>query len=125
MLIKIEGRPIAKKNSKRIGTNKYTGRVFITSSKQWGEFEKYALEQLLQYKNKTFKGIVRVDYDFYYKGQYRLDVDNAMAGINDVLQEAGIIEDDRFIEAGSFKITRGNNTWVSFITINELEGGEK
>src|SRR5690606_4562568 len=109
--ITLFGRPVSKKNNKNVGVNKYTNRVFFTSSPAWKKFEKSALKQLLTYKQIKFKGSVSIDYYFYYKGRLSVDVDNAMAGINDVLQASGIIENDDFIDKGSFTKNRNAPDW--------------
>lgn len=118
--ITLLGRPISKKNSKNIGVNKYTKRIFFTSSNAWKKFETYALEQLLEYKRCRFYGSVFISYEFYYKGKLSVDVENAIAGINDVLELSGIIENDKFVEEGSFKLHRGCPDWKSEITIRKL-----
>lgn len=121
MQIVIYDRPISKKNSKNLFYNKYLKRCMLTSSKQWKAFEKSALEQLLNYRGMKYEGLVRVDYVFYFKGNMLVDVDNAMAGINDVLQQAGVILDDKNIRRGSFDVITGNEEWKSVVEITEYE----
>jgi Holliday junction resolvase RusA-like endonuclease len=118
MKIIIYGRIASKKNSKNTGRNKYTGKTFFTSSKPWKRFEKDALEQLLQYKKEKYPGLVKIDYVFVTKGKEALDIDNAMAGINDVLQTAGIIENDRNIKQASQIIIHGYHEWITEIEIS-------
>ena len=84
-----------KKNSRR-----NFGHVSLPS-KAYERFHEDALWQLKGVKEK-FTGPVMVNYVFYQKGKMRQDVDNAMASINDVLQDAGIIDDDVNIKCGVF-----------------------
>lgn len=121
ILITLYDRPISKKRGKNVGVNKYTKKIYFTSSKAWKKFEKSALEQLLAYKRYRFKGSVYVFYEFFYKGKLSLDIDNAMAGINDVLEAGGIIENDSNIIQGGFKIHKGCDEWRTQITIRKLE----
>ena len=119
MKITITGRPISKKNSKIVGRNRYSGKQFFTSSKQWQTFEKDALNQLLGVSAK-FTGNFRIDYKFScYKG-LSLDVDNAISGINDILQLAGIIDDDKNLTLGSFEKIPQCLEWKSEIEITQL-----
>ena len=119
MKITIIGKVISKKNSKQIGVNKYTNRVYFTSSKAWKVFEEDALNQLLQYRNQDhFEGKIRIDYVFYYKNKGWLDVDNAMTGINDLLQDSGIIRNDRDIKKGRFDIIEGVEDWKTELEIS-------
>lgn len=118
MKIIIEGKVISKKNSKQVGVNKYTHRIYVTASKAWKIFQDDALKQLFQYKNKGhFEGPVRVNYSFFFKDKGWLDVDNAMSGINDLLQESQIIRNDRDIKKGCFSVTEGCPEWKTEIDI--------
>lgn len=119
MKLTINGRPISKKNSKQIGKNKYSGAVFITASKQWKQFELDALRQLYGIKER-FTGPIRVDYYFYFKGMMSTDIDNVMGGINDILQTAGIIDDDKNIKQGTFNIVGGLEEWSTDIEITKM-----
>lgn len=121
MKIIIDGRPISKKNSKQIFYNKYLKRCMITSSKQWKKFEAIALKQIEKYQYVKFNGPIKIDYVFYFKGGMAVDVDNAMAGINDILQTSGIIDDDKNIVKGSFEIVKGSTDWVSEVSIELYE----
>lgn len=118
MKIIIEGKVISKKNSKRVGYNKYTNKLYFTSSKAWKEFEEDALKQLYQFRVKgNFVDKVKITYTFYFKGKEWLDVDNAITGINDLLQASTIIRNDRDIKEGHFYIVEGCKEWKSEIDI--------
>lgn len=115
----IEGRVISKKNHKVVGRNRYSGKQFFTSGKAWKNFEKDALSQLVMVRDVFAKNI-KIDYKFYFKGNMFTDVDNAMAGINDILQLAGIIDDDKSIKQGSFEIINCHTEWFTEIWIEQM-----
>ena len=135
MTITIKGRPISKKNSRRIFMR---GR-YPTSlpSEAYVRFEKEAIKQLelaaLTYfdgyddkKNKLYKSPVaisnkcHINYVFHLKGLGNVDGDNLQAGINDILQKAGIILNDRQMRSWSGEIFEGCDDWQTFIEITEL-----
>jgi len=118
--ITILGRPISKKNSKNVGVNKYNHRLYFTSSEAWKKFEEYALQQLLSYKKYHFKDHIQADYSLFFKGKMFVDFENAIAGLNDVLQASGIIDNDRNIRIGSFKIIEDCEDWMSIIELKQL-----
>lgn len=118
MKIVITGKVISKKNSKKVGVNKYTHRLYFTSSDAWKAFEEDALKQLLEYKKLgKFDNKIRITYLFYFQGKGWLDVDNAITGINDLLQASGIIRNDRDIKEGHFFITEGCDEWRTELDI--------
>jgi Holliday junction resolvase RusA-like endonuclease len=71
--------------------------MFSIPSKAYDEFKQQALEELMCQKPKDLPPPYRVSYLFLLKGKARIDLDNAVASINDVLQEARIIRDDGYI----------------------------
>ncbi len=86
----------SKKNSRRLFSN--GGHVVSLASKAYEVFREEALFELLGQRPKDLKPPYVVYYTFYIKGKKGLDLDNAVASINDILQEAGIIVDDGYIE---------------------------
>jgi Holliday junction resolvase RusA-like endonuclease len=115
-MITIYGRPISKKNSKRVFLR---GRFpVVISSKAYLKFEQSALEQLKSVK-EHYKGEVDVDYVFTFKGKLYCDVDNAIAGVNDILEKAGVLENDRNIKSGTFLVQTGKD-WETNIEISPL-----
>ena len=89
-MITITGRVISKKNNRR-----NYGRVSLPSE-AFVRFENDALSQLKKCKEKH-TGAIHIDYSFYIKGRMDTDLDNLITSVNDVLQKAGIIENDRTI----------------------------
>lgn len=118
MKITLVGKVASKKNSKRVGVNRYTGGMYVSSSKAWKEFEEDALKQLLQYRaHGHFSGKIKISYHFFYKGKEWLDVDNAITGINDLLEDSTLIRNDRDIKEGTFHITEGCEDWKTELEI--------
>ncbi len=90
-------------------------------SKAYTAFEKDALKQLKTQSFEKFETQVRVDYIFYMKGKMSTDVDNMIAGINDILELAGVLENDKLIKIGTFEVVAGNKEWRSEISITPYE----
>ena len=113
--IRLIGRPASKKNSR---VNLPDGRSF--PSKAYRNFRKSALEELKNYNllpGFPLKEVVLVNYTFYQKGKYEQDNDNAEGSINDVLQEAGIIVDDKIIKNWAGKIIPNSPDWLTEVQI--------
>lgn len=121
--ITIEGRVISKKNSRksRSATNKKTGKryTFMVPSDAFEDFEETALWQLKACRER-FTGDVCIHYAFEIKGKMRIDVDNAIASINDILQKAGIIDNDENVIKGSFEKIRGAQDWKTRLIIEKI-----
>lgn len=116
-------RIIAKKNSKQVVNN--GGRIFVISSKAYREFEETTV-QLLGYTvspkiGATLKPPYTCSYDIYFKGRYEADLDNLIASINDCIEKAGIIENDKYIREYE-KPTRFTNMADSFRAVVTLTG---
>ena len=127
LVIALDGRPASKKNSKQMFRNSRTGKMFTSPSKAFKRFHNSALEQIVSGNQKPADwdkvGTFDICYTFYRKGRLSQDVDNAMASVNDILQDAGIIDDDKNILSGSFCVLRGCPDWKTEVTITRL-GGE-
>lgn len=114
MKLTITGRPISKKNSR---TFIRRGRMIVSlPSKAYKNFQTMALVQLEDCK-KTFNTLLQVNYVFHMKGKMDTDADNMMAGINDILQTAGIIENDKLIVKGTYEKVSGCSDWQTDIEI--------
>jgi len=110
MFITIKDRPCSKKNSRR-----NYGHISLPSL-GFERFRESALWQLKKYKIYVNEPVT-INYVFYQKGKLKQDVDNAIASINDVLQDAGIIENDDLIFAGHFQKIQGAPDWKTEIEI--------
>lgn len=86
-LIVIKGQTPSQKNSKQILTNRRTGASFISSSDIVKRWQHDALTQLRS-EPRRFKGRIQIDYMFYVKDDAQRDLDNMIASVNDVLQQA-------------------------------------
>ncbi len=93
----LPGRPYTKKNSQQIYRNKYTGKPRIAQSEQYQEYEERCLWYLKQYKER-FEEPVEVTVLYWMPDKRSwpdlLGLEQATA---DILQKAGIIDNDRNI----------------------------
>lgn len=89
--IVILGQTPSKKNSKQIRKNWRTGQRFIGSSDIAKDWQLDALTQLQQEHRRFNKGRIQIDYMFYVKDDVARDLDNMIASVNDVLQEANAL----------------------------------
>lgn len=98
----ILGNPPIKKNSRDIVRNKKTGRMYPIKSSNLEGMEEDALYQLRQ---QIFRGFtkythqIHVKFLFYRKTRHVVDLSNLYEFPQDVLQSAGIIENDALIES--------------------------
>lgn len=60
-----------------------------------------------------------MSYVFTYKGKLWTDCDNAIAGLNDILEKSGIIENDDQIKSGTFMVKSGKD-WITEIEISPI-----
>lgn len=115
MEIVIQGRVISKKNNVRYN------RGFATHSKSWFRFEREALHELGKLKLKYIKPPYKINYTFYMKGRGATDVDNMIAGINDILQKAGVIEDDKHVHSGGFDKVLNSDSYYTVVNVESLK----
>jgi len=98
MKMVILGNVPSKKNSKRIVTNRTTGKPFIISSKIHGDWHNSAIPEMKRqwqgYKITQYP--IGITMTFYWKDLRRHDLDNGVATILDALKDAGVIEDDYY-----------------------------
>ena len=95
----ITGDVPSKKNSFRIINNKKTGKPFILSSVAKGKWHNRAISQLLE--NRPNLAIARgnkliLEMTFYSETARAAALDNKATTVLDLLQEAGIIENDNW-----------------------------
>lgn len=92
----ITGRIIAKKNSKRLYRNRYTGRIGVASSSAYERWHAHALSQILGLKPaEPFGQTVALRINCTMKGRLDSDMDNMLGSICDLLQDAGVLADDK------------------------------
>lgn len=117
MRITIIGRPISKKNSKQLIPVR--GRTIMIPSKAYNQFRKDALKQIIP--NGQIADPYYVRYEFQMKGKLDTDIDNMIAGINDILQEAGVFKDDKLIKKIEAVKVGGYDDWKTIIEIECYE----
>jgi Holliday junction resolvase RusA-like endonuclease len=104
LCLTIQGQCYSKKNNKRILKNFKTDKMFIASSEQYLKSKDSFLWQLADASNKrewqamlkANNGLkpLKLEFTFYQKTKQRFDYCNIVQGIQDLLVEAGYLEDD-------------------------------
>jgi crossover junction endodeoxyribonuclease RusA len=118
-MITIKGRVISKKNSKQVVRT--GGRPYIISSKAYQAFEKEAVKQIKrQFRGNPYEGPVDVCYSFFMKGRLDTDISNMIGSIDDILEKAGVIENDRNIVSMSAVKEAGHEGWLTEVEITKL-----
>ena len=87
----------------------------MISSKAYHQFRKDALKQIVDHIQ--IAPPYSVKYHFEMKGKFSTDIDNMIAGINDIFQEAGIISDDKHIWYIEAEKIGGFIEWKTIIEI--------
>ena len=91
MTFEIPGNPITKKNHTQIWTNRKTGKPFVTQSDAYKQYERdcgwFVPPLEIDYP-------VNVKYEFYLKGNYKVDLTNLQASLNDILTKWKCLKDD-------------------------------
>ncbi len=98
----ITGNPPIKKNSRDIVRNPKTGRMYPIKGKALQGMEESAIYELQSQKFRNFTKFthaIRVKFLFYRGTRHNVDLSNLYEFAQDVLQSAGIIENDCLIEA--------------------------
>lgn len=120
MKITIDGRPSSKKNNKRIFRSRHARGFTVLPSKAYNRFHAEAIPQILGQVRGRIKGPIHIDIQFHFKGKMTMDIDNAMTSLFDVLQDSGIIEDDKQIDSANIKrVLRNQPYWRTEITIEK------
>lgn len=92
----IVGKPIVKKNRKRIVSNRKTGKPFIASSTEYSAWEKTAIAQLRQQWSgrAPLEGEWNAAIITYLAARQRPDASNLYEGPQDALERAGVLNND-------------------------------
>lgn len=94
----IRGRPITKKNHQRIVVNRRTGKPMVIPSKPYKEYEQAALWQLKTQRIPTITEAVNVCARYWMPDRRsRPDLLGLKQATADILEAAGIVENDRLI----------------------------
>lgn len=94
--VTIPGRPVVKKNSKRIIGSKL-GRPRIIASRQYLEWERMATDIVNNSRPPSFRkcDLYLIAYVYYFG--VAPDLGNALEGILDVMEQCGVYHNDRQI----------------------------
>ncbi len=91
----IPGQPITKKNSQVIRCIK--GIPLVQSSKAFRAYEKSALKIIQASSGEKFTGPIFVRVLYWLKNNRRPDLTNLLQATADILEKAGVIDNDRNI----------------------------
>jgi Holliday junction resolvase RusA-like endonuclease len=111
----------SKKNSRRIAVSK-TGKKMSLPSKAYEEFREKAMWEMRE--QNVVKNIMppyRITYVFRIKGNLNIDIDNAMASINDVLEDYGVIEDDKMVVSTRAIKRSGYKDWGVLLHVEHCD----
>lgn len=117
----ITGRPASKKNSRKY--IRRGGKHFSVPSDAYNRYATEFKAQILEMfgtKPPKISGPAFVMTMFEVKGRYQFDADNYHTGILDLLEDVGIIEDDKNVFIGSYQKATGRPDWATHILINPL-----
>ena len=87
------GKPITKKNSMQMITDKRTGRVFPIPSKAFKNYQKVFLSQAKRPKAPISEPC-NVQAVYYMPTRHMVDITNLLSATHDLLVDAKILEDD-------------------------------
>ena len=118
-MIILNGRLISKKRNYRRGRG---GGLYL--SKTYKDWQENALWQLKQYKER-WTGPVHIEYQFELKGKIDFDIDNAICSANDLLEDAGIISNDKNIVSSTAVKHHGFKDFRTLVKIKSLKKGVK
>lgn len=116
-------RPYSKKNSRK--ARRWGKMIFTVPSDNYTSFAQIATVELKRQINKQssmqrrFEGPVTVVTIFYVKGQSNFDSDNMHTGVLDILQDAGIIKNDKQVYGGWHEKVMGRKDWFIKIIIRD------
>lgn len=116
--IVIKGRVASKKNSRRLFYSH--GKQRNLPSVAYDDFKFDALSQLKTVRECYMGKALCVEYFFEMKGRLDADVDNMVAAVNDVLQDGGVIDDDKNIRRIVAEKSPGHADFTTTIQISIL-----
>ena len=119
IVVQTDQRILVKKNSKRIFYR--NGRMMVLPSKGYSASAESIMWDFKESaKGRSFDCDVVIEYVFFTK-KVKVDIDNLMASVNDMLQEVGVISDDSNVVAGTFQKVVGGNRWGCVLTIHPID----
>ena len=123
--LEISGRVAPKKNSRKMRVNYRYGYHYTVPGDRFEAYKESFLEQVAkQYDGAPIKPPYYVEYTFFMRGMGATDGDNMEGSINDLLQDAAIIEDDKqIIEWHGKKVLKAKE-YVTIVKIWETKERE-
>lgn len=118
--------PVTKKNSQQILKNAGTGRPFIAPSRAYREYAEAAAWCLRTYRMETIRQPVEVKALFYMPTRRKVDLTNLLEALDDVLVEAGVLEDDHsgiIVSHDGSRVLYDKQHPRTEIVIRTMEGG--
>lgn len=115
------GNPVTKKNSMQIIAA--AGRPFLIQSKAYRNYEKDAKKQIrIAHNLPALAGPVQMKCLYWLQTRRKTDLLNLLAATADILEAAGVIEDDVLVESvdGSRKMGVDRDNPRVEITISQL-----
>lgn len=91
----IPGQPITKKNSQVVRC--IQGKPLVQASKAYRAYERSALKIIQGTPGQTFSGPVKVRVLYWLRNRRRPDLTNLLQATADILEKAGVIDNDRNI----------------------------
>lgn len=123
-------RILSKKNSKQIALAG-NGRRYVVSNESYKDFEGMATEYIRYAVLPKIKSLpkppYKCSYDIYFKGAYTADLDNLIASINDVMEKAGLVTNDKHITEylSPTRFTNSSPNWRARVVLEGQVGGAK
>lgn len=105
MKLIILGEVPSKKDQQQIYRNRYTGKPFITSSKKHKEWHRKAIAQLDDIS--PVLELKRLSMTFYSATRRKSDLTNRADSVQDLLVDAGILEDDNWFVIPKLELNFG------------------
>ncbi len=85
--------PVTKKNHQEIMRNKKTGKLFVTPSRQFKQYQRECGKYMPK-ENPYIKSPVNIKAVYYMPTRHRVDLTNLNNALCDVLVHYGVIADD-------------------------------
>lgn len=119
--------PVTKKNSQRIMHSSKTGKSFIMPSKKYIDYEAEAVWHCKKAGvHEPIDYPVEVKALFYMPTRRRVDLTNLLEALDDVLVEAGVLEDDHsgiLVSHDGSRVLYDKQRPRTEIVIRTMEGG--
>jgi len=116
--ITFTGRIPSLKNAKRIV--RIHGRLRIVPSVAWNTYARFVKQNYPKLETPV-TAPYEIIYNINLKGKGFQDIDNILAGINDLLQELNYITDDKHIYKVTANKVIGSDEYITHVEIKSLQ----